>query len=195
MRCALKNVLLLCFLSSAIGLASAVNCTPTDDDGTPLTSSKDAGDFVTCVYSGAGACTYFPSDGSFSSGSSACPPGLPQGAGGGGDPATTTPVPPPATPTPPPPPPVTTPPPPPPATTPPPPPPPPATTTSTPVSDVPSITPTTLVTITTPTTSATATGTNSAAAPPPSNAALPRGGNGALAVMGLAGVVAGINLL
>ncbi|GLB38980.1 hypothetical protein LshimejAT787_0601420 [Lyophyllum shimeji] len=35
MRCALKNVLLLCFISSTIGLASAVNCAPADKDAEP----------------------------------------------------------------------------------------------------------------------------------------------------------------
>jgi len=59
-----------------------VNCKPTDDDGTPLTGSSvdSANTFATCSYVDAGECTYFFADGSFSSGSSTCPAGLPQNA-------------------------------------------------------------------------------------------------------------------
>ncbi|KAF7362705.1 hypothetical protein MVEN_00619800 [Mycena venus] len=57
-----------------------INCAAVDDNGTALTgSSADAtNSFATCIYKGAGDCTYFFADGSFSSGSSACPQGLPQ---------------------------------------------------------------------------------------------------------------------
>ncbi|KAG7453074.1 uncharacterized protein BT62DRAFT_999108 [Guyanagaster necrorhizus] len=47
-------------------------CSATDDNGSPLLSSSDDGNFVTCVYRDAGTCTYFE-NGSFSSGSSVCP--------------------------------------------------------------------------------------------------------------------------
>ncbi|KAF9465790.1 hypothetical protein BDZ94DRAFT_305363 [Collybia nuda] len=75
--------LFILLLSSAcIGLVSAINCAGADDDGSPLTGSGTSGTFVTCSYQKAGLCTYFPTDGSFSSGSSTCPQGLPQGNGG-----------------------------------------------------------------------------------------------------------------
>ncbi|KAJ7169203.1 hypothetical protein C8R43DRAFT_1231804 [Mycena crocata] len=61
-----------------------IQCTPVDDDGTALTGSSASGDFVTCTYAGAGPCTYFPADGSFSSGGSSCPAGIAQ------DPSVTT---------------------------------------------------------------------------------------------------------
>ncbi|KAJ7775921.1 hypothetical protein DFH07DRAFT_798852 [Mycena maculata] len=56
----------------------AVQCAPTDKGGTPLVSSDGSDNFVTCTYSGAGPCTYFPANGSFSSGSSQCPAGIAQ---------------------------------------------------------------------------------------------------------------------
>ncbi|KAJ7175201.1 hypothetical protein C8R43DRAFT_599417 [Mycena crocata] len=57
----------------------AVNCAKVDDDGSALTGSAPGpGDFATCTYAGAGPCTYFAADGSFSSGGSSCPQGLPQ---------------------------------------------------------------------------------------------------------------------
>ncbi|KAJ7467520.1 hypothetical protein FB451DRAFT_1401525 [Mycena latifolia] len=69
-------------LAAPARLTRRVNCTPTDDDGSALTgSSVDADDsFATCSYKDAGECTYFFADGSFSSGSSTCPKGLPQDA-------------------------------------------------------------------------------------------------------------------
>ncbi|KAG5643032.1 hypothetical protein DXG03_001644 [Asterophora parasitica] len=90
MRYTLQNVLLLSVLSLSVALASAVDCPPTDKDGGSLTGSEDKGSFVTCSYSKAGPCTYFPVDGSFSSGSSVCPVGLPQTGGGGGGVSPTT---------------------------------------------------------------------------------------------------------
>ncbi|KAJ7455983.1 hypothetical protein B0H11DRAFT_2066500 [Mycena galericulata] len=83
----------------------AVQCAATDKGGTPLTSSEGTGNFVTCIYGasgGAGQCTYFPANGSFSSGSSQCPAGVPQNpsattdalssvGGGGSAPTSTTP--------------------------------------------------------------------------------------------------------
>ncbi|KAF9459253.1 hypothetical protein BDZ94DRAFT_1312546 [Collybia nuda] len=74
-----KSAILLALLVSNIALVAAINCAPVDDDGSPLTGSSAAGTFVTCTYQGAGPCTYFPTDGSFSSGASTCPQGLPQG--------------------------------------------------------------------------------------------------------------------
>ncbi|KAF7291394.1 hypothetical protein MIND_01284000 [Mycena indigotica] len=61
-----------------------VNCPGADKDGARLATSDTSRDtlgnvFAVCTYSGAGPCTYF-SDGSFSSGSSQCPKGLPQDA-------------------------------------------------------------------------------------------------------------------
>ncbi|KAJ7455978.1 hypothetical protein B0H11DRAFT_2066486, partial [Mycena galericulata] len=82
----------------------AVQCAATDKGGTPLTESEGTGNFVTCIYGaagGAGQCTYFPANGSFSSGSSQCPAGVPQNpsattdalssVGGGSAPTFTTP--------------------------------------------------------------------------------------------------------
>ncbi|KAJ7193106.1 hypothetical protein GGX14DRAFT_546364 [Mycena pura] len=59
----------------------SVKCAPTDKDNTALTGSRvaDVG-FAECDYKDAGPCTYFSADGSFSSGSSTCPKGLPQDA-------------------------------------------------------------------------------------------------------------------
>ncbi|KAJ7235206.1 hypothetical protein C8J57DRAFT_1728717 [Mycena rebaudengoi] len=72
-------------LFSLLALATAqlqIQCTPTDDDGTPNTGARPStgedSDKIMCIYQGAGACTYFPADGSFSSGSSQCPPGIAQ---------------------------------------------------------------------------------------------------------------------
>ncbi|KAJ7622232.1 hypothetical protein FB45DRAFT_870445 [Roridomyces roridus] len=65
----------------------AVQCPPSDKGGVALTSSEgaDAGSpgLVTCTYGttatgGAGPCTFFPANGSFSSGSSQCPAGIAQ---------------------------------------------------------------------------------------------------------------------
>ncbi|KAJ7686379.1 hypothetical protein B0H17DRAFT_716821 [Mycena rosella] len=72
--------------AAPLRVARAINCTPTDDDGTALTGSSvdAAGDFATCSYKDAGDCTYFFADGSFSSGSSTCPKGLPQNAASSG---------------------------------------------------------------------------------------------------------------
>ncbi|KAJ6579301.1 hypothetical protein B0H10DRAFT_2100486 [Mycena sp. CBHHK59/15] len=55
-----------------------INCASADDDGTPLTGSSSS------TESGCGPCTYFFADGSFSSGSSTCPKGLPQDTTTGG---------------------------------------------------------------------------------------------------------------
>ncbi|KAJ7866150.1 hypothetical protein B0H13DRAFT_1073045 [Mycena leptocephala] len=128
-------------------ISSTITCPPVDKDGTPLTASssfnEDGNEFAQCTYKDAGPCAFFFADGSFSSGSSTCPKGLPQTGSAGGGTTTTTPAPPPPPPPTttqaPPPPPTTTqaapPPPPPPVTTsaalPPPPPPPPTTSTST----------------------------------------------------------------
>ncbi|KAJ7078316.1 hypothetical protein B0H15DRAFT_954661 [Mycena belliarum] len=69
--------------ASASASAVKVNCESADDDGSPLTasgvSSEGAG-FASCTYQDAGECVYFAADGSFSSGSSTCPQGLPQDA-------------------------------------------------------------------------------------------------------------------
>ncbi|KAJ7236788.1 hypothetical protein C8J57DRAFT_1479115 [Mycena rebaudengoi] len=72
-------------LLSLLALATAqlqIQCTPTDDDGTPNTGARPStgedSDKIMCIYQGAGACTYFPADGSFSSGSSQCPAGIAQ---------------------------------------------------------------------------------------------------------------------
>ncbi|KAJ6626708.1 hypothetical protein B0H10DRAFT_1998197 [Mycena sp. CBHHK59/15] len=65
-----------------------INCASADDDGTPLTgsssSTESGNEFATCTYKDAGPCTYFFADGSFSSGSSTCPKGLPQDTTTGG---------------------------------------------------------------------------------------------------------------
>ncbi|KAJ7464257.1 hypothetical protein B0H11DRAFT_2309422 [Mycena galericulata] len=60
--------------------ATVVKCAPVDKDGTPLLSSSvvEPGDFAECTYKDAGLCTYFAGNGSFSSGSSTCPAGIPQ---------------------------------------------------------------------------------------------------------------------
>ncbi|KAJ7121844.1 hypothetical protein C8R43DRAFT_1112110 [Mycena crocata] len=63
---------------------SSIQCTPVDDDGTALTGTAEAGNFIVCTYAGAGPCTYFPPDGSFASGGSSCPAGIAQ------DPSVTT---------------------------------------------------------------------------------------------------------
>ncbi|KAH0582109.1 hypothetical protein H2248_011766 [Termitomyces sp. 'cryptogamus'] len=94
--CTFRNAILFIFIvSTAFGLASAVNCPSVDDNGTPLTGSSNSGGTVTCTYQGAGACVYFPINGSFSSGSSTCPKGEPQNetetASTGPPPATTAP--------------------------------------------------------------------------------------------------------
>ncbi|KAJ7495110.1 hypothetical protein FB451DRAFT_362869 [Mycena latifolia] len=84
---ALFSMLLLSALSASAlpGRRQSVQCAPADDDGVPLSGSAPSGDFVSCEYDGgAGECTYFPADGSFSSGSSQCPPGVAQ------DPSATT---------------------------------------------------------------------------------------------------------
>ncbi|KAJ7600022.1 hypothetical protein C8J56DRAFT_909406 [Mycena floridula] len=71
-------------LLSLVTLAQAdTNCAATDDEGTPLLDKGVDGTFFTCTYKGARLCTYF-SDGSFSSGASICPPGLPQDTSGSG---------------------------------------------------------------------------------------------------------------
>ncbi|KAF7312798.1 hypothetical protein MKEN_00963200 [Mycena kentingensis (nom. inval.)] len=60
-----------------------VACNAEDDDGTPLIASgvgDDEKQFSWCEYEAAGLCTYFATDGSFSSGSSNCPEGLTQDA-------------------------------------------------------------------------------------------------------------------
>ncbi|KAF7309282.1 hypothetical protein MIND_00298500 [Mycena indigotica] len=67
------TILLFASLASA-----AIQCAPTDKDGTPLQSSEGEGNFVRCTYEGAGPCEYFPANGSFSSGSSQCPAGIAQ---------------------------------------------------------------------------------------------------------------------
>ncbi|KAJ7495112.1 hypothetical protein FB451DRAFT_362886 [Mycena latifolia] len=62
-----------------ISRRQSIQCAPADDDGVPLSGSAPSGDFVSCEYDGgAGECTYFPAEGSFSSGSSQCPPGVAQ---------------------------------------------------------------------------------------------------------------------
>ncbi|KAJ7111627.1 hypothetical protein C8R43DRAFT_1242877 [Mycena crocata] len=55
-----------------------IQCATVDDDGTSLMATVGTGNYVTCIYAGAGYCEYFPADGSFSSGSSNCPEGMPQ---------------------------------------------------------------------------------------------------------------------
>ncbi|KAJ7236784.1 hypothetical protein C8J57DRAFT_1479113 [Mycena rebaudengoi] len=167
-------------LLSLLALASAqlqIQCTPTDDDGTPNTGAQPAtgedSDKIMCIYQGAGACTYFPADGSFSSGSSQCPAGIAQ------DPSVTElPIPgkSSAAPTPPP---VSAPPPPPPVSSQPPPPP----VSSPPVVPPPVSTPPPNQTTSKP--SNTASGS-----PPPPSGAAPRLGAGA----GMGGVLALVGL-
>ncbi|KAJ7144616.1 hypothetical protein C8R44DRAFT_145610 [Mycena epipterygia] len=62
----------------------SIQCATADKNGSPLTGSFPTGDFVTCTYAAGEECTYFPADGSFSSGSSDCPKGIAQ------DPSATT---------------------------------------------------------------------------------------------------------
>ncbi|KAF7338704.1 RmlC-like cupin [Mycena sanguinolenta] len=74
-------------LAETSGISSSVKCPPKDKTGSPLTASSTTTDeagnvFATCTYTTAGVCTFF-SDGSFSSGSSDCPQGLPQASGFG----------------------------------------------------------------------------------------------------------------
>ncbi|KAJ6565329.1 hypothetical protein B0H10DRAFT_2224216 [Mycena sp. CBHHK59/15] len=85
-----STLLLLAALAHAVPQLQRradIQCPATDKDGTALTGSAPSGDFVTCTYVDAGPCTYFPADGSFSSGSSTCPKGIAQ------DPSATTDVP------------------------------------------------------------------------------------------------------
>ncbi|KAF7325077.1 hypothetical protein MKEN_00550400 [Mycena kentingensis (nom. inval.)] len=103
--------------SSGGSIDSSIECPSADDDGTPLTGSSKTNDdvgneFALCTYQGAGPCTYFFADGSFSSGSSQCPNGQAQVDDSPASPPPATTPPPPATSTtpPPPPPPTTTPP-------------------------------------------------------------------------------------
>ncbi|KAJ7602916.1 hypothetical protein DFH06DRAFT_1257946 [Mycena polygramma] len=85
--------------AAAGAIDPSITCPPVDKDGTALsesTSVKDdeGNEFAQCTYPSAGPCQFFFADGSFSSGSSSCPKGLPQvastGAAGGGGAATTT---------------------------------------------------------------------------------------------------------
>ncbi|KAJ7798231.1 hypothetical protein B0H14DRAFT_38489 [Mycena olivaceomarginata] len=60
-----------------------INCASIDDDGSALADTglgEDPG-FATCTYKDAGIRTYFGADGSFSSGTSTCPQGVPQSDG------------------------------------------------------------------------------------------------------------------
>ncbi|KAK6992969.1 hypothetical protein R3P38DRAFT_2801316 [Favolaschia claudopus] len=79
---------LLLAVSAAPAKRAEIQCPPQDKNGVAFTSSSPAAhdpQFITCVYQGgAGFCTYFPADGSFSSGSSQCPKGIAQ------DPSVTT---------------------------------------------------------------------------------------------------------
>ncbi|KAF7309235.1 hypothetical protein MIND_00293800 [Mycena indigotica] len=61
-------------------LDPTVNCPDKDDNGSPLLASgvADEGQFSSCTYEDAKQCQYFAADGSFSSGASTCPDGLPQ---------------------------------------------------------------------------------------------------------------------
>ncbi|KAF7319682.1 hypothetical protein MKEN_00749400 [Mycena kentingensis (nom. inval.)] len=79
--CRSLAALLLLLASASV---SAIDCPATDKDGTALVSSQGQDDFVVCTYEGAGPCSYFPANGSFSSGSSQCPVGIAQ------DPSNTT---------------------------------------------------------------------------------------------------------
>ncbi|KAJ7675616.1 hypothetical protein DFH06DRAFT_1466456 [Mycena polygramma] len=85
--------------AAAGAIDPSITCPPVDKDGTALsesTSVKDdeGNEFAQCTYPSAGPCQFFFADGSFSSGSSSCPKGLPQvastGAAGGGGAAATT---------------------------------------------------------------------------------------------------------
>ncbi|KAJ7027131.1 hypothetical protein C8F04DRAFT_95865 [Mycena alexandri] len=71
-------LLVACAQAASIGRRQAIQCADVDKNGTPLTSSEPQDDLVTCTYEGAGPCTYFPANGSFSSGSSDCPAGIAQ---------------------------------------------------------------------------------------------------------------------
>ncbi|KAF7368251.1 hypothetical protein MVEN_00145200 [Mycena venus] len=92
MRATTLSALLLLAASHAAALAISrradIQCPPTDKTGGALTATGPAVDdpgFITCTYQGsAGLCTYFPADGSFSSGGSNCPKGIAQ------DPSVTT---------------------------------------------------------------------------------------------------------
>ncbi|KAF7362191.1 RmlC-like cupin [Mycena venus] len=79
--------------NSGSSISSSVICPDKDKDNTPLTASSPFNDegntFASCTYPSAGLCAYF-SDGSFSSGSSTCPAGLPQLPGFGQASTTTT---------------------------------------------------------------------------------------------------------
>jgi len=92
MRASALSAILLLAASHAAALAISrradIQCPPTDKNGGALTATGPAEDepgFITCTYQGgAGLCTYFPADGSFSSGGSTCPKGIAQ------DPSVTT---------------------------------------------------------------------------------------------------------
>ncbi|KAF8175726.1 hypothetical protein K438DRAFT_1727633 [Mycena galopus ATCC 62051] len=78
-------------LDSGSQTLNGVTCPSADKDGSPLESAATSTDsdgnvFASCTYSSAGVCTFF-SDGSFSSGSSTCPAGLPQASGFGTSPS------------------------------------------------------------------------------------------------------------
>ncbi|KAJ7875535.1 hypothetical protein B0H14DRAFT_3547943 [Mycena olivaceomarginata] len=66
--------------SSGSSGSGAAICAPTDDAGSPLTSSGiDSNGFVFCKYQTAGSCQYFSPGGQFSSGSSTCPDSITPG--------------------------------------------------------------------------------------------------------------------
>ncbi|KAK0227874.1 hypothetical protein IW262DRAFT_1479002 [Armillaria fumosa] len=67
---------LFVILAVAVGLSAGATCPSRDNDGSPLLSSSNDGNFVTCVYQAARTCTYFE-NGGFSSGSSVCPSSIP----------------------------------------------------------------------------------------------------------------------
>ncbi|KAJ7742320.1 hypothetical protein B0H16DRAFT_1728258 [Mycena metata] len=76
--------------ATAGAIDSSIVCPATDKDGTPLTQSSsfkddEGNEFAQCTYKDAGPCAFFFADGSFSSGSSTCPKGLPQTSTGGGN--------------------------------------------------------------------------------------------------------------
>ncbi|KAJ7152077.1 hypothetical protein C8R46DRAFT_1042949 [Mycena filopes] len=88
--------------ASAGAIDSSIVCPSSDKDGTPLTASSsfkddDGNEFAQCTYKDAGPCAFFFADGSFSSGSSTCPKGLPQTGAAAPPPVTTTQAPPPVT--------------------------------------------------------------------------------------------------
>ncbi|KAK7042486.1 hypothetical protein R3P38DRAFT_317901 [Favolaschia claudopus] len=66
-----------------ISFFDGVTCASTDEAGSELTAAKFVADnsgneFAQCTYETAGVCAFFFADGSFSSGSSECPEGVPQ---------------------------------------------------------------------------------------------------------------------